>query len=49
VDLTYEQMVYSEATLALPLIAGYAFHKKGYVERTGKKFGEVLDHVAVSA
>ena len=29
VDLTYEQMVFSEATLALPLIAGYAFHKTG--------------------
>ena len=29
VDLTYEQMVFSEATLALPLIAGYAFHKHG--------------------
>ena len=49
VDLTYEQMVYSEATLALPLIAGYAFHKKGYTARTGKKFAEVLDRVAVSA
>jgi len=49
VDLTYEQMVYSEATLALPLIAGYAFHKKGYTGRTGKKFAEVLDRVAVSA
>jgi deoxyhypusine synthase len=49
VDLTYEQMVYSEATLALPLIAGYAFHKKGYTARTGKKFAEVLDRVPVSA
>jgi deoxyhypusine synthase len=27
VDTTYEQMVYAEATLALPLIAGYALHK----------------------
>ena len=49
VDLTWEQMVFSEATLALPLIAGYAFHKKGYTARTGKKFAEVLDRVAVSA
>jgi deoxyhypusine synthase len=49
VDLTYEQMVFSEATLALPLIAGYAFHKKGYAARTGKNFAEVLDRVAVSA
>ncbi len=28
VDTTFEQMVYSEATLALPLITGYAFHKR---------------------
>jgi deoxyhypusine synthase len=49
VDLTYEQMVYSEATLALPLIAGYAFHKKGYTARKGKRFAEILDRVAVTA
>ena len=49
VDLTWEQMVFSEATLALPLIVGYAFHKKGYTARTGKKFAELLDRVAVSA
>jgi len=46
VDLTYEQMVFSEATLALPLIAGYAFHKQAYVARKGKQWAEVLDHVA---
>ena len=49
VDLTYEQMVYSEATLALPLIAGYAYHKKGYLARAGKNFAEVLDRVPVTA
>ena len=49
VDTAFEQMVYAEATLALPLIAGYAFHKKGYAARTGKKFAEVLDRVAVTA
>jgi deoxyhypusine synthase len=49
VDLTYEQMVFSEATLALPLIAGYAYHKKGYAARTGKNFAEILDRVPVTA
>jgi deoxyhypusine synthase len=49
VDLTYEQMVFSEATVALPLIAGYAFHKKGYATRTGKNFVEVLERVPVNA
>jgi deoxyhypusine synthase len=35
--------------LALPLIAGYAYHKKSYTARTGKKFAEILDCVAVTA
>jgi deoxyhypusine synthase len=46
VDLTYEQMVFSEATLALPLIAGYAFHKQAFIGREGKQWANVLDHVA---
>jgi deoxyhypusine synthase len=49
VDLTYEQMVFSEATLALPLITGYAFHKKAHAARTGKKWTSILDQVAVPA
>src|SRR4029077_3400516 len=43
VDLTYEQMVYSEATIALPLIAGYAYHKRGWVGRTSRKWSSSLD------
>ncbi|MFC6644957.1 deoxyhypusine synthase [Granulicella cerasi] len=42
VDLTFEQMVYAEATIAFPLIAGYAFHKNAQAGRTGKAFSEVL-------
>jgi deoxyhypusine synthase len=42
VDLTYEQMVFAEATIAFPLIAGYAFHKDVYKARVGKKFAQVL-------
>ncbi len=49
VDLTYEQMVFSEATLALPLIAGYAWHKGSAAARTAKNFAEMLDAVPVSA
>ena len=48
VDLTYEQMVFSEATLALPLITGYAFHKHAYAARTGKRFANLLDRTPVS-
>ena len=36
VETTYEQMVYAEATLALPLIAGYAYHKGSWKERKDK-------------
>src|SRR6202161_3507387 len=43
VDLTYEQMVFSEATLALPLIAGYALHKNSASARKGKNWSEILD------
>jgi len=46
VDTTYEQMVYAEATLALPLIAGYAFHKHAAEARKGKNWTDVLNHIA---
>ena len=49
VDLTYEQMVYAEATLALPLIAGYAFHKNAQAARKGRQWASHLDQVAVTA
>ena len=38
VETTFEQMVYSEATIALPLIAGYAYHKGSWKKREGKEF-----------
>jgi deoxyhypusine synthase len=45
VDLAYEQMVYSEATLAVPLIVGYAYHKQAAAARVGKAFSERLEPV----
>lgn len=33
VETTFEQMVYSEATLAMPLITGYAYHKGSWEKR----------------
>jgi deoxyhypusine synthase len=39
-------MVYSEATLALPLIVGYAYHKQAHAARTGKNWTAVLDKVS---
>ena len=40
--MAYEQMVFAEATIALPLIAAYAFHKDAYKAREEKKFAQVL-------
>jgi deoxyhypusine synthase len=45
VDTTFEQMVYSEATLALPLITGYAYHKKAFAERRQRRWSRLLEPV----
>jgi deoxyhypusine synthase len=45
VDTTFEQMVYSEATLAVPLIAGYAWHKQAHAARRERRWARVLEPV----
>jgi len=45
VDTTFEQMVYSEATLALPLITGYAWHKKAASARQERRWSRILEPV----
>jgi len=42
VSTSYEQMVYSEATIALPLIAGYAYGKGSWKKRTGREWGKLF-------
>jgi len=42
VDTGYEQMVYSEATLAVPLVVGYAYHRKGWQQRPKRRLAELL-------
>jgi deoxyhypusine synthase len=42
VDTVFEQMVYSEATLAAPLVVGYAYHKASWKARKGKKWSRIL-------
>ena len=37
VETSFEQMVYAEATLALPLIAGYIYHKGSWKNREPKE------------
>ncbi|MFH1657004.1 MAG: deoxyhypusine synthase [bacterium] len=39
----FEQMVFSEATIALPLIASYAFHKANWKNRGEKGFSQMLN------
>jgi|SRR5208282_1133913 len=43
VDTVYEQMVYCEATIAVPLIAGYAYHKRGWEKRPARHWSSRLD------
>ncbi len=42
VETTYEQMVYSEATIAMPLVAGYAYHKGSWKNRVKKEWGKLF-------
>ena len=49
VDLGAEQMVYAEATVALPLLAGYAYHKGNWKNRRGRNYTELLDRPSASA
>ncbi|HEY8667702.1 MAG TPA: deoxyhypusine synthase [Tepidisphaeraceae bacterium] len=47
VDTVFEQMVYSEATLAVPLIVGYAYHKGSWKTREGKRWSKLLEPAEV--
>lgn len=48
VDTVHEQMVYAEATLAFPLIAGYAYQKRGWEGRSEKRLADLFSEVAAS-
>lgn len=43
VDSSSEQMVFSEATMSLPLLASYAYHKASWKQRQEKRYGHWLD------
>jgi deoxyhypusine synthase len=42
VKLGEEQMVFAEATVALPLVAGYAYHKGAWRARAVKKYAKLF-------
>lgn len=43
VDTAYEQMVYAEATSVLPLIAGYAYQKGYWKNRSRRRFAQLFE------
>ncbi|MDE2292499.1 MAG: deoxyhypusine synthase [Elusimicrobia bacterium] len=43
VDVVWEQMVYSEASMSFPLLASYAYHKGSWKSRKGNKWSAFLD------
>ena len=49
VDLAYEQMVYAEATLAVPLIVGYAYHSGAWKGRPARRWARILDAVPAAS
>ncbi len=42
VSVVHEQMVYAEATLALPMIVGYAYGKEAWRTRDARKYSELF-------
>jgi len=47
VDLVFEQMVFSEATIAVPLIVGYAYHKGAHKGRKARNFAQLFELASV--
>lgn len=44
VETTYEQMVFSEVTIAFPLIASYVYHNSNWKSRSGRKLNDYLNN-----
>jgi len=43
VDVSYEQMVYAEATSVLPLLASYAYHQGNWKGRQQRRLAQQFD------
>jgi deoxyhypusine synthase len=43
VDVVDEQMVFAEATIALPTLASYAYHKGAWKKRSGRRYNALLN------
>ncbi len=44
VSMVYEQMVFCEATIAVPLITGYAYNKGAWKQRKARQLNQVFEH-----
>ncbi|MBI1730600.1 deoxyhypusine synthase [Candidatus Acetothermia bacterium] len=42
VETTYEQMVFGEATITLPILASYVYHQRHWEKRQEKSFNQLL-------
>lgn len=49
VDTAFEQMVFSEATVATPLIVGYAYHKGAWAQRAARRWNRQFEAQATPA
>ena len=43
VSTSFEQMVFGEATVLMPIIVGYPYHQKAYAGRVERRWSKVLD------
>lgn len=43
VETTYEQMVFGEATILMPMLVSYAYHKKAWEGRPERRFNDFLE------
>jgi deoxyhypusine synthase len=49
VDIVQEQMVFAEATVALPLIAGYVYGKGNWQDRAARQLSQLFNKSAANA
>jgi deoxyhypusine synthase len=49
VDTTDEQMVFAEATIALPTLASYGYHKGNWKKRRERRYNALLNSTAAAA
>ena len=48
VSVVHEQMVFSEATIAFPMIVGYAYGKGAWRQRTAREYSKFFDKVSAT-